>query len=82
MTNTLSMDKKNSVISALAEGQSILATERTLEIHRDTIMRLGVRVGEGCERLLDSLMRDMKCSDFRRTSCGATWGSTCDLFSS
>jgi hypothetical protein len=26
-------------------------------IHRDTIMRLGVRIGQGCARLLDEKMR-------------------------
>ncbi len=30
-------------------------------IHRDTIMRLGVRIGKGCERLLDAKMRDLEC---------------------
>ncbi len=28
-------------------------------VHRDTIMRLLVRVGEGCERVLDRIMRDL-----------------------
>jgi hypothetical protein len=34
-------------------GCSIRATERLTDTHRDTIMRLGVRVGEGCARLHD-----------------------------
>ncbi len=46
-------------ISALTEGCSIRATERLTGIHRDTIMRLGVRVGEGCKRLHDGMMRDL-----------------------
>jgi hypothetical protein len=28
-------------------------------IHRDTIMRLGVRIGQGCARLLDEKMRGL-----------------------
>ncbi len=31
---------------AVGEGCSIRATERLTDIHRDTIMRLGVRVGD------------------------------------
>ncbi len=46
-------------ISALTEGCSIRATERLTGIHRDTIMRLGVRIGEGCKRLHDGMMRDL-----------------------
>ena len=30
-------------------------------IHRDTIMRLGVRVGEGCARVMDQTMRGLHC---------------------
>jgi transposase-like protein len=45
------------VISALTEGCSIRATERLTGVHRDTIMRLGVRVGDGCAVLHDEMMR-------------------------
>jgi IS1 family transposase len=57
--NILPRDKQIEAISALCEGVSIRATERLTDIHRDTIMRLGVRVGEGCARLHDQLMRDL-----------------------
>lgn len=57
--NILPRDKQIEAISALCEGVSIRATERLTGIHRDTIMRLGVRVGEGCARLHDGLMRDL-----------------------
>jgi IS1 family transposase len=55
----LSIDQKASVIAALCEGVSIRATERLTGIHRDTIMRLGVKVGTGCSRVHASLMRDL-----------------------
>jgi IS1 family transposase len=71
MANVLPMEKKISVISALAEGQSIRSVERMLGIHRDTIMRLGVRVGHGCERLLDSMMRNLPCE---RIQVDEIWG--------
>ena len=55
--NVLPFNKQVRAISALVEGCSIRSTERLTGIHRDTIMRLGIRVGEGCERLHDRLMR-------------------------
>jgi IS1 family transposase len=61
MANVLNTDKQVAVISALAEGSSIRSIERITGIHRDTIMRLGVRVGKGCEMLLDSKMQDLGC---------------------
>src|SRR5207244_6458563 len=48
------------VISALTEGCSIRSTERLLQVHRDSIMRLSARVGEGCARLHDRTMRDLQ----------------------
>lgn len=54
--NILSRDQQITVISALTEGMSIRAVERLTGIHRDTIMRLGARVGAGCECLHDGLM--------------------------
>lgn len=57
--NKLKPHKKESVIAALVEGASIRSTERMTGVHRDTIMRLLVRVGHGCERLMDRHMRDL-----------------------
>ena len=57
--NTLSLDQQIAVISALCEGMSIRSTERLTGIHRDTIMRLSVKVGAGCDRLHDYLFRDL-----------------------
>jgi len=34
-------------------------------IHRDTIMRLGVRIGQGCARLLDRKMRNLNCASIQ-----------------
>lgn len=52
MANVLSTDKKIAVIGALAEGSSIRSIERITGVHRDTIMRLGVKVGQGCTALM------------------------------
>jgi hypothetical protein len=40
-------------------------------IHRDTIMRLGVRIGQGCTALLDAKMRDLDC---HRLEIDEVWG--------
>ena len=49
------------VIAALVEGNSIRSIERMTEIHRDTIMRLAIGIGEGCDRLMDGMMRGLTC---------------------
>jgi len=61
MANRLPQDKQIAVISALAEGCSIRAISRITGIHQDTICRLGVRVGQGCAKLLDQKMRNLTC---------------------
>ena len=61
MANVLPKDKQIAVISALAEGCSIRAISRITGIHQDTICRLGVRVGQGCVKVLDQKMRDLTC---------------------
>src|SRR5438128_1115622 len=61
MANVLNTDKQIAIIAALAEGSSIRAIERMTGVHRDTVMRLGVRVGEGCAKLLDTKMRNLSC---------------------
>ena len=62
MANVLSAQKKTAIIAALAEGSSIRSIERITGVHRDTIMRLGVRVGKGCAMLMDSKMQDLNCN--------------------
>src|SRR5207244_10942549 len=71
MANVLSTDKQIAVIGALAEGSSIRSIERMTGVHRDTVMRLGVRVGQGCAGLLDAKMRDLPC---RYLQFDEVWG--------
>ncbi len=59
MANNLPIEKQISVIGALAEGSAIRAVERMTGIHRDTIMRLGVKVGQNCAAIMDSEMRNL-----------------------
>jgi IS1 family transposase len=60
--NILPADKQVAIIAALTEGCSIRAIERLTGVHRDTIMRLGARVGTGCAKLHHKLMRDLNVS--------------------
>ena len=71
MANLLPFDKKIAAISALAEGSSIRSVERMTGVHRDTIMRLALRVGEGCANLMDKSMHDLPC---RQIQLDEIWG--------
>ena len=71
MANNLLTEKKITAISMLAEGNSIRSIERVTQIHRDTIMRLGVRVGESCKQILDEKMRGLSC---KQIEVDEIWG--------
>lgn len=59
MSNNLPFEKKSAIVSMLCEDSSIRAIERMTGVHRDTIMRLGVRMGEGCQAILDHKMQGL-----------------------
>lgn len=71
MANNLPTEKKTMAIAMLCEGSSIRAIERITGVHRDTIMRLGVRVGQACERIHDDHMVNMNC---KRVEIDELWG--------
>jgi hypothetical protein len=71
MASVLSADKQTAIIAALAEGSSIRSIERITGVHRDAIMSSGVRVGNGCQMLLDSKMQDLGC---RYLQFDEVWG--------
>lgn len=60
--NTLSKEKRAQVVSALAEGNSIRGTSRMLDVDKETVMKLGVLVGQGCKKLLDQRMTELSCT--------------------
>ena len=66
----LSRDQQIQVIGCLTEGMSIRAIERLTGIHRDTIMRLGARVGRGCAELHDRIMVGLRVG---RIECDELW---------
>ncbi len=71
MANVLPKEKQVAVISALAEGSGIRQIERMTGVNRNTIMNLGVRVGQGCAALLDAKMRNLSC---RHLQFDELWG--------
>src|SRR5690349_13133198 len=71
MSNVLSADKKVMAVSMLGEASSIRAIERVTGIHRGTVMRLGVRMGEACSKIQDEAFRTLNC---RQIECDEIWG--------
>ncbi len=61
MANKLKTEKKLAVLGALVEGCSVRSTSRMTGVHRDTVCRLLVRVGDGCARLLNERIVDLDC---------------------
>ncbi len=59
--NVTPKDKQIQILSALVEGNSIRSTERMTGVHRDTIMRLLVRIGNKSHKLMDSHTKDFHC---------------------
>jgi IS1 family transposase len=58
----LSLDQKSKIIACLCEGVSIRATERLTGHNKNTVMNLGVAVGEGCEVIHNAFMKDIRVS--------------------
>ncbi len=61
MANVLPRDKQLAILRCLVEGCSVRSTERMVDVSRETVLSLLVRVGEGCEKLLDCTMRNLNC---------------------
>ena len=58
--NIMSHERRTHAISLLVDGLSIRATANAVDAHQDTIGRLALHVGEGCQRLHDGLMRNLR----------------------
>ena len=55
----------------LAEGNSIRSIERMTGVHRDTIVRLGVRAGEACLKIVAEKMVASNC---QQNEVDEVWG--------
>lgn len=58
-------------LSLLVEGNSVRSTERITGVHRDTILKLVVNVGEHCQRLMDERIQGIP---FERVEADEVWG--------
>ncbi len=67
--NILPFEQQCAVIGALTEGASIRAVERMTGIHRDTIMRLGARVGLGACKFHDRTVHSVQVSRIELDEC-------------
>ena len=68
--NRLPEEKRLAIVSVLIEGNSIHSTERMTGVHRDTIIRLLLSVGDGCGRLLNERVRNIHT---RRVQVDEIW---------
>src|SRR3989304_10000685 len=71
MSNILKDEKQEQVIRGLLEGSSIRSVERMTGVHRDTIIRLMVRAGEGSKTLLNERMRGLAS---KKIQIDEVWG--------
>ena len=55
--NITPKEKQIQVLNALIEGCSIRSTERMTGVHRDTIMRLLVKTGDKCQKIMDKYLK-------------------------
>jgi IS1 family transposase len=59
--NVLPLEKQIQIVNALVEGNSIRSTARMIGVEHKTVMRVLLRVGKKCQRLLDERMRGIRC---------------------
>jgi IS1 family transposase len=71
MANNLTLEKKTVVVSMLCEGASIRGIERMTGVNRNTVMSLGLRMGEGCQKIMDEKFRNLPC---KQIQVDEVWG--------
>ena len=71
MPKHLETEKKTMAIAMLCEGNSIRGVERMTGVHRDTIMRLAVRVGNGMKKVQGELFTGLQS---QRLELDEMWG--------
>ncbi len=72
--NTLPAHRQVQVLSLLTEGMSIRSIERLTGTNRNTIMKLGKRVGEACQRFHHARMRGLQVACLELDE---TWSFVC-----
>lgn len=57
--NILPLEKQVQILNALVEGCSVRSTARLVGVEHKTVLRVLLRAGEHCQRLLDEKMRNL-----------------------
>jgi IS1 family transposase len=57
--NVLPIEKQAQILNALVEGCSVRSTARLVGVEHKTVLRVLLRAGERCQRLLDEKMRNI-----------------------
>jgi len=68
---TTPVDTALLAIRLMVEGNSVRSIERATDLHRDTILRLLLLVGEKCEKLMGRLIVNVPVKDVQ---CDEIWG--------
>lgn len=68
--NTLTLDERVRVVSALVEGNSIRSTVRMTGVSKKTVMRVLCEVGEACWTYQQLNLKNLKCE---RIQCDEIW---------
>src|SRR5919204_3733109 len=68
--NRLSTAKREAVIAALVEGNSIRATCRMTGAAKNTVVKLLVDLGRACSEYQDATLRNLPCE---RIQCDEVW---------
>jgi IS1 family transposase len=58
--NVLPIEKQVQILNALVEGCSVRSTARLVGVEHKTVLRVLLRAGERCERLLNEKMRNLR----------------------
>lgn len=70
MANVLPLSKRVEVVSHLCEGAGIRPTSRLTDVSKPAILSLLLKVGAGCDRIADRLVRNL---DIRDIQCDEIW---------
>jgi IS1 family transposase len=69
--NVTPEEKQVQILKMLVEGNSIRSIERITGVHRDTIIRILVRVGDKCQKLLDDKIKNFHSKNIEIDECWA-----------
>jgi IS1 family transposase len=68
--NQLTNERRAQVIRQICEGSSIRATVRITGVAKNTIVKLLIELGEGCNRFQNKALRNLPC---KRVQCDEIW---------